>query len=285
MDELDQLIEGVLNEEGDSGESPEAEESPVETDATESTADPQDQEDSTPEGDSDLEIPQEESLPEEGEEESDPEQPDGTDNPPAVDPGPSPDVLKLQQQVQQQQAFIRSVIEEAKAEQEKQKQQDQENEYKKLLEQWDEMDPDEARRQQVAYIAERASERDKALRSENDKLRHELTTQKHQQEQAQYSAAEEQAKATVVDHLSKQHKLTEFEQWTMSQFTTPAQMEAFAQRAQDQRKTQTQAAREAKRKELEANPALKGGDPGSGTPQVKLDPPTTPEELIDRLFQ
>lgn len=290
MDELDQLIEGALNPDGDSAEPTDVEESPPEPDATGDVADELTEDEVVGEDESDIEDPQEESLPDEGEdEESDPEEPGGTEETPVVESTPSPDVVVLQQKVQQQQEFIRSVIEQAKAEQERveaeRRRQEEEQEYQKLLERLDEMDPDEARREHVAYVAKMAAERDKALRSENEQLREQIAMT--QQEKARQEEAEKEAKAkeVVVQHLAKQHKLTEFEVWTMSNYSTPLQMEEYAKRAERERKSQTRAAREARRKEIESNPALKGGDPGPGTPRPTLEPAKDVDELIDRILQ
>lgn len=271
-DELDQLIEETLDDVEELPPTEEPDSTPDPSDATEGDAVFDDTPVEDEVADHVVEEPQDDSLPD--------TEPDGTGGDP--DPGPSESELQLQRKLAERDQFIQSIIQNARtaaqkqAEAEEQKKRD--DDYAKKLAEWDEMDPDEARREQVHYIAQQAQERQKSLQQRIAELEHEKVAAAEQQ-------AQESARLQVIDLLASRFELTEFEVETMSDFPSPLLMEKYATRAKEQRQAQTKAAREAKRQSVASNPALKVGDNGGPAMPPARPAPKDLDELVDQLFE
>lgn len=254
-DALDTLIATALGSD-DAAASPETTETPDEASlATEpEQAAPENPEEAAPETATEP-AAEDAASPEEPPHEA---QPDGTEQPAVAQetaPTPAPDLAALQAQLEQQRQLNAAWQQQFALQQ-------QQAQWAQLKAQWDEMAPDDAYQAQLAFYHQQA---------QAEIARRDQVIQQIQQEQARQAFLQQEAaaKPKVIDHLVKQHGLTDADRRYLERFSNPDAMIVYAESVKEQRRAQTEAARASRAEQVKQNAGAfaQTGHAGSPAPQ------------------
>lgn len=184
--------------------------------------------------------------------------PDGTEQPAVAQetaPTPAPDLAALQAQLEQQRQLNAAWQQQFALQQ-------QQAQWAQLKAQWDEMAPDDAYQAQLAFYHQQAQ----AEIARRDQV---IAQIQAEQQRRAFLEAEAAAKPKVIDHLVKQHGLTEADRRSLERFSNPDAMIVYAESVKEQRRAQTEAARTARAEQVRGNAGAfaQTGHAGSPAPQ------------------
>ena len=267
MDELDALIEDSYEDDGAT------EEVVLEDQAETSSSDTDDEED--------LEFADDDSLPLDDDESEDgegaPEQP-GVTQPTQAQQGPSvEEYQQIQAELQQRnEEFQRQQF--ALQQLYHQRQQEQAAAevaaFEKKLE---EMDPDDAARERLTWLAQNHQRQLSMVQQQNQMLLQERTFRMQQEE-------DEREKPGAIKKAIEYYGLSESAAELLEQAQTVDQLDLMAQTLKAQRQRQTEKARAQKAANVKSNPAHRSGAGGKPSPQVVSEPKSL-DDLVDQMME
>lgn len=275
MDELDLLIDNALGDTDASDPEPDETETPTEEEATEPVAVEETVEESDedpagePDDESDVEEPDED--------------PEGTLTT-ETEGSATLSVPEDYETIRRKAAFQERILNQLATAQQRKREQDEaaaaeadrNAKIQALKEKWDEMDPADAYREQLAFVAGEAETTIGTLQQQLTQLQQERAQQQELREEAE-------AKAAVIPMILQKYGLKDDDRDIFEEINNPVSMEKVAEKLATRRKAQTAKAREVKAEKAKTNPALKVTTPGAAAASQKPDFNDV-DDMLDWMF-
>lgn len=199
-----------------------------------------------------------------------PEEPDVTPPPPAQPSGPSTDDYR------QMQERLAAQNDQLARYQQWQQAQAAQAQIAALQARWAEMDPQDAHREEVQFLAQ-------TYQAQLAQATQRLQTLEQQRIAEQEARAEAEAKPLAIQRAIAHYGLRPDDAELLETVVTAEQLDQLAQKLKATRVKQTEAARKQKAANVAANPALKGGGGGTATSAPRPAPKDI-DEFVDQLF-